>query len=135
MDAAMPIMEILETLGFALQPRDLRGEAMDGPDYPFTYLRGHPSFPTIAMPVSGPYRLVVAKDRLQYTGKGRGKVIFQLPKELVKSIRGQGGQLTIRLADEDEWVDIDFLATGLTRRRDMKRLIAAIHRSLTPPRR
>jgi hypothetical protein len=122
MDAAMPIMEILETLGFALQPRDLHGEAMDGPDYPFTYLRGHPSFPTIAMPVSGPYRLVVAKDRLQYTGKGRGKVIFQLPKELVKS-------------DEDEWVDIDFLATGLTRRRDMKRLIAAIHRSLTPPRR
>jgi hypothetical protein len=55
-------------------------------------------------------------------------VIFQLPNELVKSIRGQGDQLTIRLADEDEWLDIDFRATGLTKRRDMKRLVDAVSR-------
>ena len=91
-----------------------------------TYLRGHPSFPGPQMRVSGPYRIVVAKDRFQHTGERRRKVIFQLPDELLQNIRGQGDErLVIRVGDGNDWVDIEFYPTGLTKRRDMKRLIEA----------
>lgn len=127
----MPIIEILEQLVLALLQPGSYGPA-EGPDFPFTYVRGHPSLQTGAVPAGGPYRIVVAKDRIHYTGERRDRVIFQLPIELVRSIRGQGEQLTIRLGDDDEWVDIDFRATGLTKRRDMKRLIATVSHRVTP---
>jgi hypothetical protein len=116
----MPIIEILEQVVLALLQPESQGP-VEGPDFPFTYVRGHPSFETGAVSVGGPYRLVLDKDRIHYTGERRDRVIFQLPNELVRSIRGQGDQLTIRLADDDDWIDIDFRATGLTKRRDVKR--------------
>jgi hypothetical protein len=130
---AMPIIEILQSLIMTLEPGP--DDSLDGPDFPFTYVRGHPAFQTPDVSFSGPYRIVVSKDRIHYTGERLSKVIFQLPTELVRSIRGQGAeQLTIRLGDDQEWTDIDFRATGLTKKRDMKRLIAAVGRRITPPR-
>lgn len=121
----MVIESILTAL---LVPDYSADEALSGPDYPLTYLGGHPSFPTIAMQVTGPYRLVVAKDRLQYTGKRRGKVIFQLPYELLASIDGRQGQLRIRLTDGRDHVEIEFIATGRTKNRDAHRLIRQVGR-------
>jgi hypothetical protein len=102
--------------------------ALDGPDFPFTYLRGHPSFPTPHLSVSGPYRVVVGQERIVYTGERRQTPIFQLPIEMIRSIRGSDGQLTIRLGDDREWIDIDFRATGVAKKRDMRRLIAAVQK-------
>jgi hypothetical protein len=121
----MVIGELLATL---LVPDYSLDEALGGHDYPFAYVSGHPSFPTDAMPVSGPYRLVIAKDRIQYTGKGRTKVIFQLPYELLQRINGRQGRLNVRLTDGHDQVDVDFLPTGLTKERDMRRLIRQVDR-------
>ena len=129
----MPIIGILEQLVLALLQPGSQGP-IQSPDFPFTYIWGHPSFQTGPVSVSGPYRIVEAKDRIHYTGERRDRVIFQLPNELVRSIRGEGDQLTIRLADDDEWIDIDFRATGFTKKRDMKRLIASVRRRVTPAR-
>ncbi|MGH9195047.1 MAG: hypothetical protein ACRD1T_04820 [Acidimicrobiia bacterium] len=101
----------------------------EGPDFPFTYLRGHPSFPTPQLPVSGPYRIVVGRDRLLYAGERRQKPMFQIPNELIRSIRGKSDeQLTIRVGGDDDWVDIDFRATGLLKKRDMQRLMSAVRK-------
>jgi hypothetical protein len=121
-------MVIGELLSALLVPDYSVNEALNGPDYPFTYLRGHPSFPTAVMAVSGPYRLVVAKDRLQYAGERRGRVIFQLPYDLFERINGRQGWLSVRLTDGRNQVDIDFMPTGLTRERDMRRLIRQVDR-------
>jgi len=119
------LADLVVALGSSLDPGP-KG-AQDGPDFPFTYLRGHPSFPTHDLPASGPYRIVVGRDRLLYTGERRRKPIFQLPSKLIRSIGGQDGeQLTIRLGDHAVWVDIDFRPTGLTKKRDMKRLISCV---------
>ena len=121
---AQILADLVIALGSSLDPGF--SEASQGPDFPFTYLRGHPSFPGPQMRVSGPYRIVVAKDRFQHTGERRRKVIFQLPDELLQNIRGQGDErLVIRVGDGNDWVDIEFYPTGLTKRRDMKRLIEA----------
>jgi hypothetical protein len=80
------------------------------------------------MSVSGPHRIVVAKDRLQYTGNRRGKVIFQLPYDLLQRVHGRQGWLSVRLTDGRDQVDIDFAPTGLTKERDMKRLISQVKR-------
>lgn len=118
---------VIESLLTALLIPDYAPEeALDGPDYPFTYRRGHPSFPTNAMSISGPYRLVVGKDRLQYTGQRRAKVIFQLPYDLLESINGGQGQLEILLGDGQDRAEIDFFPTGLTKTRDMRRLIRKV---------
>jgi hypothetical protein len=130
----MPFIEVLEQLVLAVLQPGSQGP-VKGPDFPFTYVRGHPSFQTGTVSAGGPYRIVVAKDRIHYTGVRRDTVIFQLPNELVKSVRRQGDDLlTIRVGDDDEWIDIDFRATGLTKRRDMKRLIEAVSRRITDPR-
>ncbi|MGH9204373.1 MAG: hypothetical protein ACRD2A_24355 [Vicinamibacterales bacterium] len=70
----------------------------------------------------------MARDRIQYTGKRRGKVIFQLPYELLDSIDGRQGQLEIRLSDGRDRVDIDLLLTGLMKERDMRQLIRQVDR-------
>ncbi|HEV8573248.1 MAG TPA: hypothetical protein VGR43_00930 [Dehalococcoidia bacterium] len=128
----MPVVELLETLVLTLLQPGYQGP-VEGPDFPFTYVRGHPSFQGQQLPIPGPYRLVVARDRLLYAGERRQKPIFQLPNELIRSMRGQGTeQLTIRVGDNEDWVDIDFRPTGLTKRRDMKRLVAAVRGKVEP---